>query len=118
MNPRIEYWLDITTALGAPCADEGVFCSEVVALLEKASTKEQESSYSVSGIRTKVLGAIGSVVFTRNIKGKGRETAVATVVLEAGGWKVRTYPGVFPGEMLSQARRGAGGAHKRGSQGR
>ncbi len=113
-----KYWLDITTALGAPCAGVEVFCSEVLALFEKASVREQESSYSVSGIRTKVLGAIGSVVFTKDFKENKSETAVATVALERGGWKVRTYPGVFPGEMLSQVRRSAGGAHERGSQGR
>jgi hypothetical protein len=57
-------------------------------------------------IGERVLGPVASVVFDSGGLGEGSRTGVASLVRgnggngEDGGWKVRTCPGVFPGELF------------------
>lgn len=99
-----QYWSDICASLGRTIPDEAAFRSMIEALFASALVRDEVSSYSLSDCREKIIGPVASVVFRK--RGAGDQKGVASLVREDGGWKVRTYPGVFPGELLNEIRRG------------
>ena len=66
------------------------------------SLRERLAGEEIGSFRERSAGSVASVVFERDADMGA--TAVASVVLEEGCWKVLTYLGVFPGELLGQAR--------------
>jgi len=102
-----DYWRDVTASLGLGCRAEGEFQTMLSQRFLLDEVRSDAASYRVVAVRSKILGSIAGVVFTK-VKSSGqRETAVATVVFEDGRWKVRTFPGVFPGTLLSEVKRSA-----------
>jgi hypothetical protein len=112
------YWKDITASLGIAPGTVDEFRGILEGIFSQERVRAEAASYRPGDIRSKVVGEVASVVFTKEMAGGEGEPAVATVVKEDGRWKVRTYPGVFPGELLGQAKRRAGEAHERGREAR
>lgn len=111
-----QYWQDVTAGLGASCPCEDDFRRMVMEAFGSVAVRAEVSSYTPTGFREKVIGCAGSVVFAKRAEGGAStvgDTGVASVVREGGRWKVRTYPGVFPGELLALA--GGRGVGKGGS---
>jgi hypothetical protein len=104
-----EYWTTLAVAFGRKCPDAAQFRQAIVGVFSDARVHSRETSYGISGVRSRTIGAIASVVFDRSCAPSGSETAVATVIRDADGWKVRTYPGVFPGGMMNDLRGRASG---------
>jgi len=102
-----NYWRNMTMALGVRCEDFARFRNTVTGILGETESCGRARASRLSGIRSKVIGAVGSVVFTEETPDGIRQTGVATVAFEEGVWKVRTYPGVFPGRLLAEAAAGA-----------
>ena len=75
------------------------------------TARAEAASYRPTDFREKVVGAVASVVFTREGSPGGGSAAVS-VVFEGGAWKIRTYPGIFPGGLLAEAKLGAARARK------
>ena len=97
-----QYWSDICASLGRAIPDEAAFRSMVEALFASTLVRDEVSCYNPGGCREKIIGPVASVVFHK--RGAGNQRRVASLVREDGRWKVRTYPGVFPGELLCEAR--------------
>lgn len=95
-----RYWRDIATSLGAAVPEEADFTRTLEALFASSLVRGEVSSYTPGAFREKIMGRVASVVFERT--GSGGTTGVASLVLEDGCWKVRTCPGIFPGELLSR----------------
>ena len=102
-----RYWRDVAASLGVGCQDEGDFRSVVMAMFSEGPAARGLSAYGIAAARSKVIESVGSVVFEKEAPSGANETAVATVIREDGRWKVRTYPGVFPGRLLAEAMRAA-----------
>ncbi len=96
-----QYWRDVTAALGVACPPEDAFRRELVERLGRAEARKAARSSRPALLRVRIIGAVAAAVF--RVESPPGE-AVASVVLEGGAWKVRTWPGVFPGELFSQAR--------------
>lgn len=94
-----EYWRDIAVSLGLPVPQEAEFRAMVESLLSSSLVRDAVVSCRIRPVKVKTVGSVASVVFERSGGQGGR--VVATLVNEGGSWKVRTYPGVFPGELLS-----------------
>ena len=98
-----RYWRDVAWSLGVSCQDEIDFRGVVMAMLSDGGSSSGLSAYGIAAARHKIIGSVGSVVFDKESPSGANETAVATVIREDGCWKVRTYPGVFPGRLLVEA---------------
>jgi len=100
-----QYWRDVTASFGAAWPDEPAFRQMVLEHFGGVEARAEAASCRPAQFTSRVIGGVASVVFRRE-GADGRE-AVATAVFEEGAWKVRTYPGVFPGRLLAQARASA-----------
>jgi hypothetical protein len=109
-----RYWRDVAWSLGVGCQDESDFRGVVMAVFSGGSSAGGVSAYCIAAARHKIIGSVGSVVFDKESPSGANETAVATVIREDGRWKVRTYPGVFPGRLLVEAMRAAAMARGEG----
>ena len=105
LSSAYQYWRDVTTSTGAACPEEALFRQMVMEHFRSAEVRTEAASYRPVQFRSKLIGCVGSVVFRRG--GADGCEAVATVVLERDVWRVRTYPGVFPGTLLDRAKRPA-----------
>jgi hypothetical protein len=113
-DAALEYWRNITTALGVRCEGGGAFRQTVMEILRRQEVREKVSSCRLADFKCKVIGGVGSVVFKQETVDGESLTGVATVAVEAGRWKVRTYPGVFPGTLLAEAKQSAARARDGG----
>lgn len=108
------YWQEVATSMGFGCPGEEAFRRELLDAFAGDMARAEVSSYTPLGFKVKIIEAVASVVFMKSSDGAEGEFA-ASAVREDGCWKVRTYPGVFPGEMLSAVLRGAGRESRGGS---
>jgi len=107
-----NYWCDIAVSLGIPRPRQEDFRVAVARLLAADDVRAELSSYRPVEFRQKIVGEVGSVVFRKEGAPPGNDSAAVSVVLEDGRWKIMTYPGVFPGRMLVEARRDARSARE------
>ena len=94
-----EYWRDIAVSAGLRVPEEGKFQAMVKALFSSSLVRDLVAGSEIRPAKVRVMGPVASVVFERSLSTGAR--GVATLVNEGGSWKVRTYPGIFPGELLS-----------------
>ncbi len=94
-----DYWRDIAVSAGLRMPQEAPFREMLTALLSSSLVRDELASHRIEGPRERIMGSVACVVFTR--AGDKTDEVAATLVREAGVWKIRTYPGVFPGELLS-----------------
>lgn len=94
-----EYWRDISVSLGLPVPREAEVRAMVESLLCSSLVRDAVVSWKIGPVKAKIVGPVASVVFKSSSGQRGQ--GVATLVKECGSWKVRTCPGVFPGELLS-----------------
>jgi len=93
-----DYWRDIAVSGGGAEPEREWFREMINALFASSLVRDTVSSHRIENPREKIMGPVACVVFER--AGDPGCEGVATLVKEAGAWKVRTYPGVFPGELL------------------
>jgi hypothetical protein len=97
-----QYMADLAASFGRGIPEKTSLRREIEDIFASAAVREGLASYSVEGMREKIMGRVASVVFTR--AGATEGVGVASLVMENLRWKVRTYPGVFPGELLPRMR--------------
>ena len=102
-----NYWRDVTASLGASCPGEDEFRRMVMEVFGDETVRAEVSSYGPCDLRQKVIASVASVVFRREGAAPGDGPGAASTVMEEGRWKVRTYPGVFPGPLLAKLKLGA-----------
>jgi len=93
-----DYWRDIAVSGGGAEPEREWFREMINGLFASSLARETVSSHRIENPREKIMGPVACVVFER--AGDPGCEGVATLVKEVGAWKVRTYPGVFPGELL------------------
>ena len=106
-----RYWLDVSASLGLRLPEFAAFRRMIEGVFGCGSLQGRLAGEKIGSFRERIAGPVASVVFERDAD-KGA-TGVASVVLEEGCWKVLTYPGVFPGELLGQARSRSRSARER-----
>ena len=92
-----EYMSDIAASLGQRIPEETVLRREIEGLFSSAEVHATLASYSLEEVSEKIMGPVASVVFRK--AGAAGGIGVASLVMEDRRWKVRTYPGVFPGRL-------------------
>lgn len=97
-----EYWCDIAASLGHASPDESEFRGMLMSSFSSEEVLEELAAYSPEGFAERRIGSAASVVFLKRGARGTEARAVAAVVAESGVWKVRTYPGVFPGGLLAR----------------
>ncbi len=97
-----QYMADVAASFGRGIPEETNLRRQIEDIFASTAVREGLASYSVEGMREKIMGRVASVVFTR--VGATEGIGVASLVMEDQRWKVRTYPGVFPGELLPRMR--------------
>jgi len=102
-----SYWCDIANSLGQVGPERGAFARMLEEHFASPEVVAEVRSYTPSDFREKTMGRICSVVFRRKREAGANgadEEGVASMISEGGAWRVRTFPGVFPGGLLSRLR--------------